>query len=196
MSRRCLEKRSSRQTTVKKLTDIHSSPPTTDTMDIMLDEDDLPSHPKETKRKWMQRHLSRKELRQPMQWRYLRPSTCICSTAPATRRTCPLTMMVLQYNCNSTAVSMVAALEAYIERGAEVACLQEPHAGRKHTINYPSFQIRWPECEKQDMRVALAIRNDALDRYVFEERTDLVDVADKTNKHLQQGQSTRRGVHN
>lgn len=84
-------------------------------------------------------------------------------------------MMVLQHNCNGTAVSMVAALEAAIQRGAEVACLQEPHVGRKYTISHPSFQIRWPECAKQDTRVALAIRNDALDRYVFEERTDLVD---------------------
>ena len=84
-------------------------------------------------------------------------------------------MIVLQHNCNGTAVSMVAALEATIERGAEVACLQEPHVGRKYTINHPSFQIRWPEYAKQDTRVTLAIWNNALDRYVFEESTDLVD---------------------
>jgi hypothetical protein len=82
-------------------------------------------------------------------------------------------MIVLQHNCNGTAVSTVAALEAAIERGAEVACLQEPYVGKKHTISHPGFQIRWPECVKRDTRVALAIRNDALDRYVFEERTDL-----------------------
>jgi hypothetical protein len=84
-------------------------------------------------------------------------------------------MIVLQHNCNGTAVSTVAALEAAIERGAEVACLQEPHVGKKHTISHPGFQIRWPECAKQDTRVALAIRNDAPDRYIFGERTDLVD---------------------
>ena len=54
-----------------------------------------------------------------------------------------------------------------------MACLQEPYVGKKHTISHPGFQIRWPECPKQDTRVAPAIRNDALDRYVFEERTDL-----------------------
>jgi hypothetical protein len=84
-------------------------------------------------------------------------------------------MIVLQHNCNGTAVTTVAALEAAIERGAEVACLQEPYVGRKHTISHPGFQIRWPECAKRDTRVALAIRNDALDRYVFEERTDLTE---------------------
>ena len=84
-------------------------------------------------------------------------------------------MIVLQHNCNGTAVSTVAALEAAIERGAEVACLQEPYVGKKHTISHPGFQIRWPECVKRDTRVALAIRNDALDRYVFEERTDLAE---------------------
>ena len=72
-------------------------------------------------------------------------------------------------------MSTIAALEATIERKAEVACLQEPYVGKKHVIGHPGFQIRRPECTKKDTRVALAIRNDALDRYVFEERTDLVD---------------------
>ena len=54
-----------------------------------------------------------------------------------------------------------------------MACLQEPYVGKRHTISHPGFQIRWPECVKRDTRVALAIRNEALDRYVFEERTDL-----------------------
>jgi hypothetical protein len=82
-------------------------------------------------------------------------------------------MIVLQHNFNGTAVSTVTALEAAIERGAEVVCLQEPYVEKKHTISHPGFQIRWPECVKQETRVALAIRNDALDRYVFEERIDL-----------------------
>jgi hypothetical protein len=77
-------------------------------------------------------------------------------------------------------VTTVAALEAAIERGAEVVCLQELYMGEKHTISYPGFQIRWPECSKRDTRVALAIRNDVLNRYVFEERTDLVG-----NPHVQ-----------
>jgi len=84
-------------------------------------------------------------------------------------------MIVIQHNCNGTAVTTVAALEAAIERGAEVVCLQEPYIGKKHTISHPGFQIRWPECVEQDTRVALAVRNDVLDSYVFEERTDLVD---------------------
>lgn len=84
-------------------------------------------------------------------------------------------MIVLQHNCNGTVVSTTAALEAAIERGAEVACLQEPHVGKRHAISHPGFQLRYPECAKRDVRVALAIRNDALDRYVFEERTDLVN---------------------
>jgi hypothetical protein len=82
-------------------------------------------------------------------------------------------MMVLQHKYNRTAVSTVAALEAAAKRGAEVACLHEPYVGKKHTISHPGFQIRWPECVKQDTRVPLAIRNDSLDRYVFEERTGL-----------------------
>jgi hypothetical protein len=89
-------------------------------------------------------------------------------------------MIVLQHNCNGTAVSTIAALEAAIERGASVVCLQEPYVGKKRNISHPGFQIRWPECEekeKRHTRVALAIRNDVLEHYVFEERTDLVSNA-------------------
>ena len=84
-------------------------------------------------------------------------------------------MIVPQHDCNSTAVTTTAALEAAVERQAEVVLLQGPYAGKKHTISHPSFQLRWPECEKKDIRVALAIRVDVLDIYVFEERTELID---------------------
>jgi hypothetical protein len=89
-------------------------------------------------------------------------------------------MIVLQHNCDGTAVTTVAALEAAIERVAEVVYLQEPYVGKKHTISHLGFQIRWPECSKRDTRVALAIRNDVLNRYMFKERTDLMD-----NPHVQ-----------
>jgi hypothetical protein len=92
-----------------------------------------------------------------------------------TQRTCPLTMIVIQHNCNDTAVSTIAALEAAIERGAEVVCLQEPYVGKKYATSHLGFQVRWPECSKRETRVALAIRNDALDRYIFKERIDLVN---------------------
>ena len=55
-----------------------------------------------------------------------------------------------------------------------MVCGQVSYVGEKHTISYPVFQIRWPECTKQDTRVVLAIRNDTLDRHTFGERTDLV----------------------
>lgn len=84
-------------------------------------------------------------------------------------------MIVLQHNCNSTAATTTAALEAAVERKAELVLLQEPYAGKKHTISHPSYQLRWPECAKKDIRVALAIRIDVLDTYVFEERTDLIE---------------------
>lgn len=66
-------------------------------------------------------------------------------------------------------------MKAAIERRAEVVCLQEPYVGKKYVISHPGFQRRWSECSKRETRVALARQNDALDRYVFEERTNPVD---------------------
>jgi len=59
-----------------------------------------------------------------------------------------------------------------------VACLQEPYVGKQNQkFTHRAFQIRWPELLQEDQkktRVALAIRKDLLERYVWEERTDLV----------------------
>lgn len=71
-------------------------------------------------------------------------------------------------------MSTVAPTKAAVEHGAEVAFLQESYVGKKYTIDHLGLQIRWPERLKKK-KVALAIRNDALDRYVLKERTDLID---------------------
>lgn len=191
-SRRCPERRSSRPTRERKVTEVRSSPPA---METAPEQDDCPIQGDQAE---MEVTPTMTQTKPPQHiWsRYLRTiahqSHCAGinrrpdqqgnsgqgpnssrgrprSSAPATRRTCPLTMIVIQHNCNGTAVSTIAALEAAVERGAEVACLQEPYVGKKYVIGHPGFQIRWPECAKRETRVALAIRHDALDCYVFEE---------------------------
>ena len=61
---------------------------------------------------------------------------------------------------------------------ARVVYLQEPYLGKRcQKFTHGAFQIRWPELPQGDQhqtRVALAIRRDLLERYVWEERTDLV----------------------
>lgn len=52
---------------------------------------------------------------------------------------------------------------------------EDPYAGRKHAISHSGFRLRYPECARQNARTAVAMCNDALSRYVFDERTDLVD---------------------
>jgi ribonuclease HI len=87
-------------------------------------------------------------------------------------------MKVLQANCARTLATCQAALEVALEIGVGVVCIQEPYLGRQcQKFTHGAFQIRWPELLQENQRqtrVALAIRRDLLEKYVWEERTDLV----------------------
>ena len=87
-------------------------------------------------------------------------------------------MRVLQANCARALAACQAALEAALEMDVGVVCLQEPHLGKRcQKFTHGAFQIRWPELppgDQHQIRVALAIRRDLLENYIWEERTDLV----------------------
>ena len=90
-------------------------------------------------------------------------------------------MRVLQANCARALATCQAALEAALEMDVGVVCLQEPYLGKRcQKFTHGAFQIRWPELpqgDQQQTRVALAIRRDLLEKYVWEERTDLVQYS-------------------
>ena len=83
-------------------------------------------------------------------------------------------MLVLQHNCARTGAVVHTALEAALEAGAGLACLQEPPVG-KHDISHPGFLLYWPECPREHARVVTAVRRDIVDRVVINARTDLVN---------------------
>jgi hypothetical protein len=65
-------------------------------------------------------------------------------------------------------------LEAALEAGAEIACLQEPLVG-KHDISYPGFLFYWLEGPREHARVVTAVRRDIVVNMVIEARTDLIN---------------------
>ena len=83
-------------------------------------------------------------------------------------------MLVLQHNCARTSAVVHTALEAALEAGAEIACLQEPPVG-KHDISHPGFLFYWPEGPREHARVVTAVRRDIVINVVIEARTDLVN---------------------
>ena len=66
------------------------------------------------------------------------------------------------------------ALEAALEAGAGIACLQEPLAG-KGEISHPGFLFYWPEGPREHARVVTAVRKDIVGRVAIEARTDLIN---------------------
>lgn len=86
---------------------------------------------------------------------------------------------VVQHNCRKTYVTTIAAIKNGLEREAEIIYLQEPYIG-KRDVTHPAYQIRWPNCPRDEIRVAIAIHIDCLNSYIFEERTDLI-----TNSYIQ-----------
>ena len=83
-------------------------------------------------------------------------------------------MLVLQHNCARTGAVVHTALEAALEAGAEIACLQEPPVG-KLDISHPGFLFYWPEGPREHARVVTAVRRDIVVNVVIEARTDLVN---------------------
>ena len=68
-------------------------------------------------------------------------------------------MRLLQHNCRKTYAVTVAALEAGLELGVGLACLQEPYIDTE--FRHGGYQIYWPEVgSPRDWRVVIAIRRD------------------------------------
>ena len=69
-------------------------------------------------------------------------------------------------------------LEGALEAGVEMVCLQEPFLGRDlHLFTHSAFQIYWPEVgkgEQKQIRVAIAVRKDVLNTFIWEDRSDLI----------------------
>ena len=74
-------------------------------------------------------------------------------------------MRLIQHNCRKTYAVTVAALEAGLELGVELACLQEPYIDME--FRHGGYQIYWPEAGSlRDQRVAVAIRRDLLNKVI------------------------------
>jgi hypothetical protein len=83
-------------------------------------------------------------------------------------------MRVLQHDCRKTYAVTIAALEAGLELGVDLACLQEPYIYME--LQHRGYQIYWPEAGiRKDHRVAVAIRRDLLNKVMVEARTDLLN---------------------
>src|ERR1700709_2943609 len=83
-------------------------------------------------------------------------------------------MRILPHNCRKTYAVTIAALEAGLELGVSLECLQEPYIDRE--FRHGGYQIYWPEAgAHRNRRVAVAIRRDLFDRTTVEARTDLIN---------------------
>ena len=83
-------------------------------------------------------------------------------------------MLVVQQNCQKGYENTISALEAALEIGAGLVCLQEPFIGKK-TLAYTAFNFYWPRGVRTEARVLTAVRKDILNKIVVENRSDLVD---------------------
>ena len=76
-------------------------------------------------------------------------------------------MRLLQHNCRKTYAVTVAALEAGLELGVGLACLQEPYIDTE--FRHGGYQIYWPESgSRRDRRVAVAIQRDLVSKVIVE----------------------------
>lgn len=75
-------------------------------------------------------------------------------------------MLVLQHNCRQTYAVTIAALEAGLELGVGLACLQEPYISNE--FRHGGYQIYWPEAGRlRNCHGAAISRLDCLHGYPF-----------------------------
>jgi hypothetical protein len=83
-------------------------------------------------------------------------------------------MLVIQHNCRRAYAITIAALEAGLQRQADIVCLQEPYIKRE--FRHSAYLIYWPERgEHKYYKVLIAIQKDLLASKTIEARTDLVN---------------------
>ena len=75
-------------------------------------------------------------------------------------------MLVVQNNCWGAYAITIAALEAGLEVGAAMVCLQEPYVGWE--MRHSRYVIQWPEAgEHKSHRVAIAVHRDLQNAYMI-----------------------------
>jgi hypothetical protein len=83
-------------------------------------------------------------------------------------------MLVIQQNCRRAYAITIVALEAGLQRQADIVCLQEPYIVRE--FQYSAYLIYWLEKgEHKYYRVLIAIRKTLLASKIIEARTDLIN---------------------
>jgi endonuclease/exonuclease/phosphatase family metal-dependent hydrolase len=84
-------------------------------------------------------------------------------------------MLVIQHNCRRAYAITIAALEAGLQRQADIVCLQEPYIKRE--FQHSAYLIYWPERGEKHKhhRVLIAIRKDLMASKNIEARTDLIN---------------------
>lgn len=83
-------------------------------------------------------------------------------------------MLVIQHNCGRGYESTVMALETAFTIKAGMVMLQEPFLGNRE-LSHSAFNFYWPQGERSEIRVMTAIRKDLVDKFVVENRTNLVN---------------------
>ena len=82
-------------------------------------------------------------------------------------------MLVVQHNCGQGYESTMMALETAICVGAGIVMIQAPFIGNRE-ISHSGFNFYWPQGERKEIRVMIAIKKDLVDKIVVDHRTDLI----------------------
>ena len=83
-------------------------------------------------------------------------------------------MLIIQYNCGRGYKSTVMALETALIIKAGIVMLQEPFIGNRELF-HSAFNFYWLQGERSEIRVVTAIRKDLMNKFVVENKTNLVN---------------------
>ena len=83
-------------------------------------------------------------------------------------------MLVVQHNCGQGYESTIMALETGLTVEAGIFMIQEPFISNRE-ISHSGFNFYWPQGERKNIRVMIAVKKDLAGKIVVDHRTDLID---------------------
>ncbi len=82
-------------------------------------------------------------------------------------------MLVVQHNYGQDYDSKMMAMETALSVKNSIVMVQEPFIGIRE-ICHSAFNFYWPEREKKEIRVMIAVRKDLGDKIMIDHGTDLI----------------------
>lgn len=83
-------------------------------------------------------------------------------------------MLLVQHNCGQRYESLMMALEMALSVETSIVIIQKLFIGNQE-ISHSKFNFFWPQSERKNIRVMMAVRKNVADKIIVDHRTNIIN---------------------